>query len=87
VPTGEPDVLTGVLAPQAELDITSVFEGGVTAILGSSEPFSDPDAGRYVGDEGTIPWPGGVAGSGGASQMFVAQIDVKGACMPVVQYW
>jgi hypothetical protein len=87
VPTGEPNVLVGVIAPQGQLDITSVFEGGVTAILGSSEPFSAPDAGKYVGDEGTIPWPGGVAGSEGSSQMWVAQIDQRGSCIPVSELW
>jgi hypothetical protein len=72
VATGEPNVLVGVLAPQTQIDITSVFVGGITAIVGSAEPFSNPDAGRYNGDEGVIPWPGGVAGSGGAGQMWVA---------------
>jgi hypothetical protein len=74
VPTGEPDQLVGVLAPGAKVDITSVFVGDITALLGSSDPFSPP--GKNVSDEGTIPWPAGVAGSGGAQFMSLAEIDM-----------
>jgi hypothetical protein len=56
------------------VDITSVYFGGVVAILGSAEPFSN--ANRYVSDEGTIPWPKGVSGSEGATTMNVAEISV-----------
>jgi hypothetical protein len=35
VPTGVPDELYGVLAPGAKVDITSVYSGGITAVLGS----------------------------------------------------
>ena len=78
VPTGEPDQLVGVLAPGARVDITSVFVGEITALLGSSEPFSPP--GKNVSDEGTIPWPAGVAGSGGAQFMSLAEINMYTAC-------
>jgi hypothetical protein len=78
VPTGEPNQLVGVLNPGGSLDITSVFVGGITALLGSADPFSLP--GKDVVDEGTIPWPAGVAGRGGAQFMSVAQIDAYFAC-------
>jgi hypothetical protein len=68
--------LAGVLDPGRVLDITSVYDMGIVAVLGSSDPFSSPDAGKYVSDEGTIPWPAGVAGSGGAATMYVAEIEV-----------
>ena len=79
--TGEPDQIAGVLDPGGQVDITSVYDGGiVTAVLGSADPFSSPDAGKYASDEGTIPWPAGVAGSGGATQMHVAEIEVLSSC-------
>jgi hypothetical protein len=94
IATGDSNQLVGVLAPGAELDITHAFAGGITAVLGSSLPFSDYDA-HFVLDEGTIPWPGGLGGSEGASVMSTAQIDVLSvggdgavpACRPVTTYW
>jgi hypothetical protein len=77
---------TGVLGPGDRLDITSVYAGRTVAILGSAEPFSDPD-GAYVNDEGTMPWPTGVAGSGGASQMHVAEIQVWRSCQLPTILW
>jgi hypothetical protein len=87
VPTGNSYQLTGVLAPGQQVDITSVYVGGITAVLGSAEPFSNPDGGRPVGDEGIIPWPLNVAGSGGATQMYVAEIEVYPSCQPVFHAW
>jgi hypothetical protein len=91
VSTGDNYQLAGVLAPAAQLDITSVYTGGVVAVLGSAEPFSSPDAGKYVSDEGTIPWPAGVSGSGGAATMNVAEIEVptspQSSCTAVDQGW
>jgi hypothetical protein len=98
VPTGDGHQLAGVLDPGAQLDITSVYTGGAVALLGSAEPFSSPDAGKYVSDEGTIPWPAGVSGSGGAATMYIAEIEVpaeralgdsssQSSCTAVDQYW
>jgi hypothetical protein len=83
---GDPSELSGVLAPGAEINIASSFVGnfGVVAELGASEPFSEADAGRYVTDEGTIPWPEGVPGSQGSAVMYVAQIDFDSACPNMV---
>jgi hypothetical protein len=61
--------------------------GDLTALLGSSLPFSSPDAGKYATDEGTIPWPNGVSGSDGATVMNVAQIDVDTACGVYSNLW
>jgi hypothetical protein len=83
---GDSNELVGVLAPGAELDITQAFVGGITAVLGSSLPFSDYDA-HFVLDEGNIPWPGGLGGSEGASVMWTAQIDMEPACRSVITYW
>jgi hypothetical protein len=80
VATGDPDQLDGVLDPGGQVDITSVYEAGIVAVIGSAEPFSYPDAGKYLSDEGTIPWPAGVSGSGGATQMFVAEIEIVNSC-------
>jgi hypothetical protein len=55
----DPNELTGVLGPGEHIDIASAYVGGITAMLGSSAPFSGP--GKYENDEGVIPWPGGVA--------------------------
>jgi len=85
--TGASYELAGVLAPGSYVDITSVFAGGITALLGASQPFSQPDAGKFDYDEGTIPWPQGVAGSGGATTMYVAQIDVTPSCVKPFQQW
>jgi hypothetical protein len=74
--TGAAYQLVGVLAPGTQVDVTSVYVGGIVAILGSSEPFSNPSAGTFAGDEGEIPWPVGVEGSGGKTTMFVAEIEV-----------
>jgi hypothetical protein len=84
---GGPNELAGVLNPGDEVDITSVYVGGVVAVLGSAHPFSSPDASKYAGDEGTIPWPAGVAGSGGATQMFVAQITIVNSCIKPNLAW
>ena len=73
VSTGDSYQLAGVLDPGAQVDITSVYTGGAVALLGSAEPFSSPDAGKYVSDEGTIPWPAGVSGSVGAATMYIAR--------------
>lgn len=78
LPTGAPNQLYGVLDPGDSVDITSVYAGGITALLGSADPFSAP--GKDVSDEGTIPWPAGVRGSGGAQEMSLAELEVYGAC-------
>jgi hypothetical protein len=82
---GEQYELSGVVNPADEVDITSVFLGGIVAVLGSSEPFSDGS--HYVSDEGTIAWPAGVAGSGGATQMYVAEINFEKSCQNPTVYW
>lgn len=88
VSTGDTDQVTGVLAPGDSVDITSIYLGGYVALLGSSEPFSDPDAGKYVSDEGTIPWPTGVSGSEGSATMYIAELQVPpSGCRAVVQSW
>jgi hypothetical protein len=87
--TGESYQLAGVLAPGKQVDITSVYTGGYAAMLGSAEPFS---SGTSWGDEGTIPWPAGVPGTGGASIMHVAQVYVPisslpPSCLGETKYW
>jgi hypothetical protein len=87
-PGGYPggDFLAGVLAPGAYADITSMYNSGITAILGSAAPFSSPD-GSYASDEGQIPWPLGVKGSGGATTMYVAEIEVFTKCQAAAKEW
>jgi hypothetical protein len=87
VPFGNVGELSGVLNPGDDIDITSVYVGGITAVLGSSHPFVDPDAGKYVADGATIPWPAGVAGSDGASQMYVAEVEIVAACQSPSVVW
>jgi hypothetical protein len=70
--TGITFQLAGVLQPGQQVDITSVYLPGIVALLGSALPFSA----AYAADEGTIPWPNGVPGSGGATTMNVAEIEV-----------
>jgi hypothetical protein len=92
VANGATNQLVGVLAPGAQVDITSVFTataaggGGIIAVLGSAAPFHSPP--RSFFDEGTIPWPMGVAGSGGASTMYVVQLtDSTGCQQAFSQFW
>lgn len=85
VSTGAPNELAGVLAPGAEVDITSVFAGGITALLGSAEAFSDGT--KTVFDEGTISWPASVTNPTSATTMHVAQIDADGACGSITAVW
>jgi hypothetical protein len=87
VPFGNMGELSGVMAPGASVDITAVYVGGTVAVLGSSHPFVDPDAGRYVADGAAISWPAGVAGSGGATQMYVAEIEVVDSCRTPNAVW
>ncbi len=87
VPFGNKDELSGVLNPGDQVDITSVYVGGITAVLGSSHPFVVPDATKYVADGATIPWPAGVAGSDGASEMYVAEIEIVDACQTPAVVW
>ena len=87
--TGDQYQLAGVLDPGDQVDITSVFEGAITALLGSSEPFSYPDA-SYASDEGTIPWLEGCPVAT-ARKMWVAQMWVayqtQMRCGAVAQVW
>lgn len=87
VATGEPNQLVGVLDPGGKVDITSVYAGGVIALVGSAVPFASPDAGKFVGDQATIPWPAGVAGSGGAAQMWTAEIEARDSCGLAYRVW
>jgi hypothetical protein len=83
-----PGRLVGVLDVGAQVDISSVYyPGGITALLGSSAPFSSPDAGKYLSDEGSIPWPAGVAGSQGSSTMWLAEIEVRDSCGIATTVW
>jgi hypothetical protein len=84
--TGNPEQVAGVLPPGGQVDITSVYSGGITALLGSSDPFSFSDS-AYASDEGTVPWPGGVSGSNGSTQMWIAEIEVRGTCGTATQLW
>lgn len=85
--TGESNQIVGVLDPGGKVDITPVYDGGSVAVLGSADPFSSPDAGKYESDEGTIPWPAGVAGSGGATQMWIAEIETRTSCALANKLW
>jgi hypothetical protein len=85
-PTGEQNQLTGVLQPGDQVDITSAFTSGIVALLGSPAPFSPADAG-YAGDEGTIPWPAGLPGSGGSPQMWIAEIEQVVGCRVPAHEW
>jgi hypothetical protein len=78
--------LAGVLAPEAAVNITSVFAERIVAFVGSAEPFATLAAGD-PNDEGTIPWPSGVAGSGGATTMYVAEIEVWPTCQLPSRLW
>jgi len=87
VATGEPNQIVGVLDPGGKADITSVYAGGIIALVGSAVPFASPDAGKYVGDQATIPWPAGVPGSGGATQMWTAEIEPRDSCGLAYRVW
>jgi hypothetical protein len=63
------------------------YTAGWVALLGSSAPFTTPALSTAFADEGSIPWPEGVAGSGGATVMQVAQIDIAGACATESPLW
>jgi hypothetical protein len=76
-----------VFDPGSQVDFTSVAGSGIITLLGSAEPFSSPGAGKYASDEGTIPWPAGVRGSGGAWQMWLAEIEIRSTCGIAVQLW
>jgi hypothetical protein len=86
VMTGGMSQIAGVLPPGGTVDFTSLYQEGVSAAVGSAQPFSLPDSG-YVSDEGTIPWPSGVAGSGGAATMYVAEIVVQASCGIQSEIW
>jgi hypothetical protein len=92
VPTGTPGELIGVLAPGASVDLTSAVVwngcgGQMIALVGASKPFSVYDGGYAASDEATIPWPKGVAGSTGATTMYVAQVEDTCTCVPVMPLW
>jgi hypothetical protein len=83
VPTGSPGELVGVIAPGAQANISGF---NTYVLLGSSLPFS-VQGDRTIQDEGTIPWPAGVPGSGGATVMQLAQMDIDNSCRPVAPLW
>jgi hypothetical protein len=78
--------VAGVLKPGGTVNFTSLYREGIVGAVGSAEPFSSLDA-HYASDEGTIPWPSGVAGSGGATTMHVAEIAVQSSCGIERQIW
>jgi hypothetical protein len=82
---GYTDELSGVMNPGEAVNITSVYTGGIVAMLGSSHPFTDGS--RYIADGTTIAWPAGVAGSGGSSEMNVAEIEIFDACSQPSVAW
>ncbi len=85
---GDPGELSGVLQPGGQVDVSSIYAGGVVAVLGSSMPFSAPSASRFVSDEGMIAWPPGVQGSEGSSVMYATEIEVVSDCDSVdAQEW
>jgi hypothetical protein len=77
----------GVLEPGGSVSFASSYLGQITGLVGSAEPFSSPDGGVAIADEGTIFWPEGVAGSGGSMVMHVAEIEVYPSCQSVAQAW
>jgi hypothetical protein len=83
VATGTPGEKFGIIAPGAEVDVTGFVH---YVLLGSSLPFSVPGV-RTILDEATIPWPPGVPGSGGATMMQLAEIEVYSSCTPVDPLW
>ena len=91
VPTGSGGEIAGVLAPGQSVDFTSLYpaalQPAIVAILGSQERFLDPEAGAKPG-VGQIPWPEGVAGSGGATSMRVIEVTLDYACgqAPTVEW-
>ena len=63
---------------------------GDIVLLGAAKPFSDDPGGFSefaASDEGTIPWPQGVANATGATTMNVAQVTGDVPCQAVVQAW
>jgi hypothetical protein len=86
VMTGESTRESGFLQPGEEVDISQVFNAGTVALVGSVQPFADLDA-RYLSDVGSVPWPGGVPGSGGASQMQIAEIEIHPVCATPARVW
>jgi hypothetical protein len=87
VPTGQSGELSGVLAPGASVNVTSAYHDGTVGDVGASKPFSVYGGGYAPQDEGTIPWPLGVSGSGGATNMYVAGINMDSSCSPVGPIW
>ena len=89
VPVGDGSFieLVGVLAPGANVNISSAFHGYTVAVVGAALPFSLADSGFAVQDEGTIPWPAGVPNSTGATTMYVAEIERLSACSAVAPVW
>jgi hypothetical protein len=92
VSTSNPSVQrVGVIAPGTQIDVSLTFGDmpaigdGLIALLGSSLPFSTTTCPLF--DQGTIPWPVGVDGGGGASTMFVVQLAASNGCQVFAQFW
>jgi hypothetical protein len=91
VASGGGGELVGVLDPGSQLNVSAEFDGfmlsqNLLALLGSAAPFSTPGL-RTITDEGSIPWPVGVPGSGGATVMQLAEIEVESDCTQPFQAW
>jgi hypothetical protein len=82
---GDAMELSGVLSPGERVEAAQSYLGGITAVLGASEPFSNQS--HYVSDEGTIPWPAGVAGSNGSTTMNVAVLTTAYSCVMPSTVW
>ena len=86
VPTSQSNEEVGVLAPGATVNVTHMSVGGDTiALVGAEKPFSIYDSGFAPADEWTTPWPNGVGAGGGATTMYVADVEWDSDCSPVIK--
>ncbi len=67
--------LYGTLEPGATADVSSRFNGGIFALVGSVRPFAEQAYSAPKDDEGTIPWPDGALGTFAADHLFVSQLS------------
>jgi hypothetical protein len=88
------NIVAGVLVPDGSVAITSIVDGYLpahpsdyVALLGSAAPFGPTATETLYQDQGMIPWPTGLPGSGGSAVMYVAQVDMDTSCVQFTQLW
>ena len=67
---------TGIVAPNARVELAGSYNGGTFAIFGAVKPFAEAARATPLDDEGRVKWPRGDLGGIPTDEIDVAQMTV-----------